>query len=286
MINTRVWLVALAIVASAAISAFGQSSSLYVAQSDPTIGTPMTPPPGAPGTAGAPGTQVPAGVAQATSQVQPRAAALQASAAISPVPSNVSSQPASMLSPEIADVGLAVARMPEPRKFAVQDLVTIVVRESIENGSESKLDAKKDSKHDAAVSAFPNVRLLQEFSNALITGGLASNPKASVSESQDFKGDGSYDRKDTFTTRITARIIDVKPNGTLVLEARKFIKSDKESVNMILSGTCRREDVTTDNTVLSTQLYDLALVKDHKGQVKDASQKGWLTKFFDGLFGI
>lgn len=275
MITRRVWALAMAIVASATIGAFGQSSSLYVAQSDPTIGAPMTPPPG----------QTPASAPQAgTPQAQPHAAP-QASAAISPLPA-ASGQPGSMLSPEIAEVGLAVARMPEPRKFAVHDLVTIVVRESTEAGSESKLDAKKDSKHDATVSAFPNVRLLQEFTNALVVGGLAGNPKATVNESQDFKGDGSYDRKDTFTTRITARIIDVKPNGTLVLEARKFIKSDKESLNMILSGTCRREDVTTDNTVLSTQLYDLALVKDHKGQVKDASQKGWLTRFFDGLFGI
>lgn len=279
MITTRVWALAMAVVASAAIGAFGQSSSLYVAQSDPTVGTPMTPPPGAPAPApAAPGSVVP--------QAPARPAAPQASAAMSPLPSGNSNQPASMLSPEIADVGLAVARMPEPRKFAVQDLVTIIVRESTEAGSESKLDAKKDSKHDAAVTAFPNVRLLQEFTNAIVTGGLASNPKASVSESQDFKGDGSYDRKDTFTTRITARIIDVKPNGTLVLEARKFIKSDKESLNMILSGTCRREDVTADNTVLSTQLYDMALVKDHKGQVKDAARKGWLTQFFDGLFGI
>jgi flagellar L-ring protein precursor FlgH len=73
-------------------------------------------------------------------------------------------------------------------------------------------------------------------------------------------------------------VLDVKPNGTLVLQARKTIKTDEEEQQFILSGICRVEDVATDNTVLSTQIFDLDLQKNHKGDVKDAVTKGWLPR--------
>ena len=46
----------------------------------------------------------------------------------------------------------------------------------------------------------------------------------------------------------------------------------------MLSGICRVEDVNPDNTVLSTQIFDLDLQKNHKGDVKDAVTKGWLPR--------
>ncbi|HEX5245021.1 MAG TPA: flagellar basal body L-ring protein FlgH [Tepidisphaeraceae bacterium] len=96
-----------------------------------------------------------------------------------------------------------------------------------------------------------------------------------------FKGTGDVTRNDTFTARITAEVLDVKPNGTLVLQARKHIKTDEEEQLMVLTGTCRVEDVTADNTVLSTQLNDLDLQKNHKGDVREATRRGFLGKLLD-----
>jgi len=195
-------------------------------------------------------------------------------------------RPPDRLSPSISQVSLTAARIPEPRRFAVQDLITIVVRESTQADSEASLDAKKDVKYDGNVESFPDIRMFQEFTDLFLRSGLQDKPKLQVGYKSDFKGDGSYARKDTFTTRITARILDIKPNGTLVLEARKFIRSDKESMNMVLTGTCRKEDISADNTVLSTQLYDLVLQKEHTGELRDASRKGILSKVLDGIFAF
>ena len=190
------------------------------------------------------------------------------------------------LSPAIARASLTAVRAPEPKQFAVQDLVTIIVRESTENDSESSLDTTKDSGYDGEVSDFPQIRLFQQLTDIPLKTGLQDNPKLGVKFKSDFKGDGQYSRKDTFTSRITARILDVKPNGTLVLEARKYIKSDEETLTMVLTGTCRREDIKADNTVLSTQMYDLNLNKEHSGALHRAGKKGVLTKLLDKLFAF
>jgi len=106
-------------------------------------------------------------------------------------------------------------------------------------------------------------------------------PELSVSGTRNFKGESQVDRTDTLTARIGAEVIDVKPNGTLVLQARKKIKNDEEEQTLICSGTCRVEDLTPDNTVLSTQLFDLEFSKTNKGQVRNTTKTGFIHKLLD-----
>lgn len=190
------------------------------------------------------------------------------------------------LSPALAAVSFSTVNPPEQRFFATHDLVTIIVRESTEAESESTLDTTKDASFDGGIEAWPGFRGLDDVWDLFVKTDLKANPRLAANFKKQFNGDGEYERTDTFTTRLTARVIDVKPNGTLVLEARKYIKSDKEELDMVLTGTCRAEDVKADNTVLSTQLYDLRLNKDHKGELKNTTKKGILTKIFDVLFAI
>jgi flagellar L-ring protein precursor FlgH len=73
----------------------------------------------------------------------------------------------------------------------------------------------------------------------------------------------------------------VKPNGTLVLQGRKKITTDDEYQQFLITGIARAEDVTADNTVLSTQLADFNLRKTHKGAVRNATKKGLIPKLLD-----
>ncbi len=106
------------------------------------------------------------------------------------------------------------------------------------------------------------------------------DPQIKGSGERKFEGDGEVKRRDQFIGRLTAEILDIKPNGTLVLSARKFIKTDDEEQTFELTGVCRTRDINADNTVLSTQLADLTVRKTHKGAVRDTTKRGiapWLT---------
>ena len=195
-------------------------------------------------------------------------------------------EPVDPLSPAIARASLAAVPMPEPRQYAVHDLVTIVVRESTESDSSSKLDVTKDSKFNGEVKAFPHLHMDELLKGFIQGGDLTDGPKIDAKMKKDFQGDGEAKRSDSFTDRITARIIDIKPNGTMVLEARKHTKTDDESLDMVLTGTCRKQDVTISNTILSTQLYDLHLDKAHGGELRKSTKKGWITKTLDTVFGF
>jgi flagellar L-ring protein precursor FlgH len=169
---------------------------------------------------------------------------------------------------------------PEPREYRKHDLITIIVREESEFKSDGTTDVKREAALDAKIEQF--IKL------AVGEGGIGSavgetTPEIKMSGNRDFKGEASIDRSDSFVTRITAEIVDVKPNGTLVVQARSRIKTDDEEQLLVLSGTCRAEDVTADNSVLSTQLFDKDLTKTHKGAVRDGTKRGWFTRLLDAL---
>lgn len=199
-----------------------------------------------------------------------------------PVATNASGQP-----DENAELKVASYFFIEPPKakvFQKHDLITILVEENSSQSSKQALDAKKDYTLTDALKQFPDLAQLLE---ARLQGG-ERNPIASLdlSSKNQFKGDGTYTRSDKFSAKITATVIDVKPNGTVVIEARKTIQNNEESQTIILSGTCRSEDVTTSNTVLSSQLADLQVISKTEGQVKDTATKGWIPRVLEAIFNF
>jgi flagellar L-ring protein FlgH len=182
---------------------------------------------------------------------------------------------------QLKDISFISVPIPEPKVIRKHDLVTIIVREESQFTSEGNAETKRESKIDAAIEDFIQFKL----KNWEIQGGAIgpSPPRLAGNFNREFKGEGTVDRSDTFTARITAEVLDVKPNGTLVVQARKRIKTDEEEQAFILTGVCRAEDITADNSILSTQLYDLELSKRHKGTVRNATRKGWGGKLLDAI---
>lgn len=189
------------------------------------------------------------------------------------------------LSPAIARNSFIAVRAPEPRQFAKNDLVTVIIRESFKTDLKASLETEKELTLEGEVSDFIDLDKLLE----LVVRPDPFNegkPKVGVDLNNEWEGDGDYSRSESMTGRMTARVADVKPNGTLVLEARQTMIHDKEELAIVLTGTCRAVDITIDNTVLSTELYDLHLDKQHKGELKKSTKKGFLTDFFDALFNF
>jgi len=189
------------------------------------------------------------------------------------------------LSPAIREASLVAVQVPEPREFAVHDLVSIMVIESASNASDAELSTEKEAKIDAAIEAFIDLQALIEarLEPSVLAKGA---PTVTTDFGHEFEGEGSQKRSDTLTTRLQCEIIDIKPNGNLVLEARKHIKMDKETISIILTGVCRAADIDSDNTIRSNMIHDLRIVKEHTGELRKATKKGLITNILETLFNF
>jgi len=179
--------------------------------------------------------------------------------------------------PTLETHSLIAVKLKPPKKFQAHDLITVIVRQQTKFESDGQIKSKKEADIESKVDAFIN----------FIDGGLGAaafrrgKPDLKYSLDTELKNKANKDREDKLTTRITAEIIDVKPNGNLVLSARARQTFEDEVTAMTLTGVCRSVDVTPDNTVLSTQLADLGLTVRNQGAVRDGSSRGWLQKLLD-----
>jgi flagellar L-ring protein precursor FlgH len=168
---------------------------------------------------------------------------------------------------------------PQPKLLKKHDLITIIVQEVSQSESKGTTDLQKAADFDAKVDQWISLRLAAMSVHGT---GQATNPvETKLEATRDFSGTGDFNRSDTFTLRLEAEVIDVKPNGTMVLQAKKHIKTDEEDEQIILTGTCRVQDVDSSNSVLSTALHDLDLQKITKGAVRDTTKRGIIPRLLD-----
>jgi flagellar L-ring protein precursor FlgH len=204
---------------------------------------------------------------------------------VMPSPGTTYNDRGEVVNPHMQRNSYAAVSLPEPRRFAVHDLVTIIVREQSSATVEGELETEKEVEMNGQVSAM--IDLLRLLETRVEPDELASgSPKVDLGFANEFEGSGDYARKDEVVTRLTARVVDVKPNGTLALEARTSIHNDDEQMTITVTGYCRAEDVGADNTILSTQMYDLQVDKQHAGEIRKASEKGLITKVLEFLFNF
>lgn len=179
--------------------------------------------------------------------------------------------------PTLERHSLAAVKVKPPKQFVVHDLITIIIREQRKYESDAELETKKKFDITSAVNAFFKI------DDGLLGASVFPNgkPNIGLKISTKLKNESDKDREDRFTTRITAEIVDIKPNGNLVLEAKARVAFDDEVSIVTLTGVARKVDVTPDNTVLSTQLANKNIVVHNTGAVRDGSRRGWIPRFLD-----
>lgn len=115
---------------------------------------------------------------------------------------------------------------------------------------------------------------------AALAGSVATaNPLANLldlSNAQQLQGSGQTSRTMVLSNTITARVVDVTPNGNLIIEGSKEIMVNSERQTIAVRGLVRPADLSTANAVLSTRVADLRLFVNGKGVVGDAIKRPFI----------
>ena len=96
-----------------------------------------------------------------------------------------------------------------------------------------------------------------------------------------YRSESELETRDSMKFRIACRVVDVRPNGNLVLEGRRSIRNNNEMWDYFLLGEIRPGDVLPNNTVLSENVAELSIHKREAGHVRDGYRRGWLLRALD-----
>lgn len=108
--------------------------------------------------------------------------------------------------------------------------------------------------------------------------------RASASGSDQFNASGSANATNSVRGRVTVTVIEVQPNGNMVVEGTQSIWQNRDEHKITLRGVVRRDDVMGDNTIPSSQVADATLKFDGKGPLNAKQRQGILTQIFNILF--
>ena len=154
------------------------------------------------------------------------------------------------------------------RNFQVGDVITVLLNESTQ----------------AARSQVGSVT--RNSTNDMLTPGLAvlGNKLGGVMKGTDFsktdisnKGTGTADQTASLTGSVAVSVVEVMPNGNLVLRGEKQLALTEGSEIIQVAGIIRPDDVAPNNTVQSRRLANAQIAYRGKGDLANATRAGWGT---------
>ena len=153
----------------------------------------------------------------------------------------------------------------------VGDILTIIISETATtSATRSSANSKSSNVNmQAGIGVF-------DFLNSIFP--------ASISGNDNFKADGSAASTNRANGRVSVTVVEVEPNGNMVVEGTQSIWQNKNEHKITLRGVVRRDDVTYANTVSSAQVADATIRFDGKGPLNSKQRQGILTQIFNILF--
>ena len=171
--------------------------------------------------------------------------------------------------PAQPDRGWMTDLLIDQRARRANDLVTIRVIESLSasGGADSTLDKSSDAK-----VALPG------------KAGTALSKLLPASSDTKFQGAGATTRFTELSATVTARVVEVLPNGDLVVEGLRELDVNGDRQVVVLNGVIRVADILPGNVIPSTRIGQLRIRSVSQGLIKDNLAPGWLIRVLNKIF--
>jgi flagellar L-ring protein precursor FlgH len=178
--------------------------------------------------------------------------------------------PGSIWSPE----GRLVRLSTDAKAARLHDVVSIVVVESLVAETDGGV---KNSRASNANSGLTSLFGKLKASNAL-------QNLIGMSASSGLSAQGQSTTNSSLATTFGGEVVDVLPNGMLVVQATRQLTFSQQTQLIKLRGLVRPEDVSAQNQVLSTAMTDLELEVVGKGIVNDSTyRQNPLVRFLEKM---
>ncbi len=164
-----------------------------------------------------------------------------------------------------------------PREFRTNDLVTLDIDYRSTTLSEGDMQRRKQAGLTAVLADW--IRL--EGADVKPAAQADGDPTISGTLNSQYRATSDISTTEAMRFSMAARIVEVRPNGLLVVHGKRTIQNNGDTWTQVVSGIVRPEDVQPNNSVRSEDIFDLYIHKSEEGEVPAGYRPGLITKFFD-----
>jgi len=149
------------------------------------------------------------------------------------------------------------------------DLITVVINEAQNVSNQEASDFTKSTNLDYEMT---KMEIFDSLFETLPSIGAASQ--------DGFTGSASYSKAGNFNARLTAIVVDVTPQGTMVIEGRREVRIDDETKVIEFRGIMRKWDITAQNTIDSELVAEATVTYSGSGPMTQATNRQGIGKLF------
>ena len=181
----------------------------------------------------------------------------------------------------IYQAGFDVRLYEDIKARRIGDILTVHLQENTDGSKSTSTTADRESTttvtNPTILGASPEFNV-PGFVPLTSTRNLSL--ETNLSSSSEFEGSGASSQKNQLTGDITVTVVEVLPNGNLIVRGEKRLTINNGNEYIRLSGIVRPIDIQADNSVMSTQIADATIMYTGDGQVAEVNIMGWLARFF------
>ncbi len=166
---------------------------------------------------------------------------------------------------------------PPVRVFQKNDIVTIRVDEITRVLADGAANQRKQTLYETILTDWIRLTDFRLRPDPQANG----DPAVAAESTTNYRAQSTIQSRESLTFNIAATVVDIRANGSLVLEARKSVRVNDNLWETSLTGICRAQDIAPDNVVLSKDLIDLEIRKEDQGHLRDGYKRGWLGRWID-----
>lgn len=194
-------------------------------------------------------------------------------------------KPVELNNGSIYQAGHAVSLFEDLKARRVGDVLTVVLVENTSASKQASTNTSKtneiDLQNPTLLGSAGKVSLGKSIRGVFpLVDRNNNNFQVNADTSQEFTGTGGSSQSNKLSGNITVSVVEVLPNGYLVVRGEKILALNEGDEYVRLSGIIRPHDVRPDNTVLSTQVANAQIAYAGNGALADANSHGWLSRFF------
>ncbi len=205
-----------------------------------------------------------------------------------PPPSQDRLSLASYTTPEISEPGSAgslwrsgpTSLFGDRRARTLGDILTVVIEIDEKAEIKNRTNRTRDASEELSI---PNFFGLANLAESVLPSGGTLDPAIDTASSSTNNGDGNIKRQEKITLQVAATVVNVLPNGHMVISGNQEVRVNHELRDLQVAGIIRPEDISRRNTITYEKIADARIMYGGRGVISDVQQPRYGQKLLDAV---
>ena len=172
----------------------------------------------------------------------------------------------------------AKAFFKDQRAARVGDILTVNVAIADQANVANTTNRTREAAEDADIT---NLFGLESQFGKVFPETINPASVVSLGNKSSTKGQGAVQRSETINLTVAALVLQVLPNGNMVIQGRQEVRVNFEVRELTVTGIVRPEDITATNTIAHTQIAEARISYGGRGQITDVQQARYGQQLLD-----